>query len=94
MKQAAEQLNQGTITKAQYNKLIQEVLHMSEDQKLRAAQRKERESKIWDRNDKGPRPKEHGMHPRPPGKLFVSINYRACDVVLSKIIRNHHSVNS
>ncbi|XP_016845567.1 uncharacterized protein LOC100121761 isoform X2 [Nasonia vitripennis] len=67
MKEAAEQLNQGTITKAQYNKLIQDVLHMSEDEKLRAAQRKERESKIWDRSDKGLRMKEHGMHPRPPG---------------------------
>ncbi|OAD61193.1 Pre-mRNA cleavage complex 2 protein Pcf11 [Eufriesea mexicana] len=43
MKQAAEQLNQGSITKTQYNTLIQEVLHMSEDRKLRAAQRKEKE---------------------------------------------------
>lgn len=67
MKEAAEQLNQGTITKSQYNKLIQEVLHMSEDQKLRAAQRKERENKMWDRGDKGMRSKEHGMHPRVPG---------------------------
>ncbi|KAJ8667667.1 hypothetical protein QAD02_009330 [Eretmocerus hayati] len=67
MKQAAENLNQGTITKMQYNKLIQEVLHMSEDQMLRAAQRKERESGHWDRiTDKHLRPKEHGMH-RPPG---------------------------
>ena len=67
MKQAAEQLNQGEITKSQYNKLIQEVLHMSEDQKLRAAQRKEREAKVWERHDGVMRPKEHGMHPRPPG---------------------------
>jgi pre-mRNA cleavage complex 2 protein Pcf11 len=67
MKQAAEQLNQGTITKSQYNKLIQEVLHMSEDQKLRAAQRKEREGKLWERSEKGMRLKEHGVHPRPPG---------------------------
>ncbi|XP_014218937.1 uncharacterized protein LOC106647178 [Copidosoma floridanum] len=67
MKEAAEELNQGTITKSQYNKLIQEVLHMSEDQKLRAAQRKDRESKMWDRGDKGMRSKDHGMHPRAPG---------------------------
>lgn len=71
MKEAAEQLNQGTITKMQYNKLIQDVLHMSEDEKLRAAQRKERESKVWDRSDKGLRMKEHGMHPRPPGELLI-----------------------
>jgi pre-mRNA cleavage complex 2 protein Pcf11 len=52
MKQAAEQLNQGTITKAQYNTLIQEVLHMSEDQKLRAAQRKEQEigMLVWEKS--------------------------------------------
>jgi len=51
MKQAAEQLNQGTITKTQYNTLIQEVLHMSEDRKLRAAQRKEKETGtvIWEK---------------------------------------------
>ncbi|XP_043252988.1 uncharacterized protein LOC122397706 [Colletes gigas] len=51
MKQAAEQLNQGSITKAQYNILIQEVLHMSEDRKLRAAQRKEKEvgSIVWEK---------------------------------------------
>ncbi|EZA52087.1 Pre-mRNA cleavage complex 2 protein Pcf11 [Ooceraea biroi] len=51
MKQAAEQLNQGTITKTQYNTLIQEVLHMSEDRKLRAAQRKEKEAGtvIWEK---------------------------------------------
>lgn len=51
MKQAAEQLNQGTITKTQYNTLIQEVLHMSEDRKLRAAQRKEKEvgSIVWEK---------------------------------------------
>lgn len=68
MRQAAEQLNQGTITKIEYNKIIQGVLHMSEDQKLKAAQRKERESKgNWDRSDKGIRSKDHSMHPRPPG---------------------------
>ncbi|XP_076236158.1 pcf11 cleavage and polyadenylation factor subunit isoform X2 [Calliopsis andreniformis] len=52
MKQAAEQLNQGTITKTQYNTLIQEVLHMSEDRKLRAAQRKEKEvgSIVWEKS--------------------------------------------
>ncbi|XP_014235867.1 pre-mRNA cleavage complex 2 protein Pcf11-like isoform X2 [Trichogramma pretiosum] len=72
MKQAAEQLNQGTITKAQYNKLIQEVLHMSEDQKLKAAQRKEWESKGWERGDKGLRGKDHGMHPRVPGPRWQS----------------------
>ncbi|XP_012218940.1 pre-mRNA cleavage complex 2 protein Pcf11 isoform X2 [Linepithema humile] len=50
MKQAAEQLNQGSITKTQYNTLIQEVLHMSEDRKLRAAQRKEKEGTIiWEK---------------------------------------------
>lgn len=51
MKQAAEQLNQGSITKTQYNTLIQEVLHMSEDRKLRAAQRKEKEagSIVWEK---------------------------------------------
>lgn len=51
MKQAAEQLNQGLITKTQYNTLIQEVLHMSEDRKLRAAQRKEKEggTVIWEK---------------------------------------------
>ncbi|XP_025986831.1 uncharacterized protein LOC105195218 isoform X2 [Solenopsis invicta] len=51
MKQAAEQLNQGSITKTQYNTLIQEVLHMSEDRKLRAAQRKEKEAGtvIWEK---------------------------------------------
>ncbi|XP_018312633.1 uncharacterized protein Pcf11 isoform X1 [Mycetomoellerius zeteki] len=51
MKQAAEQLNQGSITKMQYNTLIQEVLHMSEDRKLRAAQRKEKEAGtvIWEK---------------------------------------------
>ncbi|XP_017892802.1 uncharacterized protein LOC108632624 isoform X2 [Ceratina calcarata] len=51
MKQAAEQLNQGSITKTQYNNLIQEVLHMSEDRKLRAAQRKEKEvgSIVWEK---------------------------------------------
>ncbi|XP_071642109.1 uncharacterized protein Pcf11 isoform X4 [Temnothorax longispinosus] len=51
MKQAAEQLNQGSITKTQYNTLIQEVLHMSEDRKLRAAQRKEKETGtvIWEK---------------------------------------------
>jgi len=51
MKQAAEQLNQGLITKTQYNTLIQEVLHMSEDRKLRAAQRKEKEAGtvIWEK---------------------------------------------
>ncbi|XP_015603412.1 uncharacterized protein LOC107271676 isoform X2 [Cephus cinctus] len=51
MKQAAEQLNQGSITKTQYNTLIQEVLQMSEDQKLRAAQRKEKEtgSIVWEK---------------------------------------------
>ncbi|KAL6259064.1 hypothetical protein P5V15_008985 [Pogonomyrmex californicus] len=51
MKQAAEQLNQGSITKMQYNTLIQEVLHMSEDRKLRAAQRKEKEggTVIWEK---------------------------------------------
>lgn len=52
MKQAAEQLNQGSITKTQYNTLIQEVLHMSEDRKLRAAQRKEKEagSIVWEKS--------------------------------------------
>ncbi|XP_020280817.1 uncharacterized protein LOC109853274 isoform X2 [Pseudomyrmex gracilis] len=52
MKQAAEQLNQGSITKSQYNTLIQEVLHMSEDRKLRAAQRKEKEggTVIWEKS--------------------------------------------
>ncbi|XP_014476852.1 PREDICTED: uncharacterized protein LOC106745607 isoform X2 [Dinoponera quadriceps] len=52
MKQAAEQLNQGLITKTQYNTLIQEVLHMSEDRKLRAAQRKEKESGtiVWEKS--------------------------------------------
>ncbi|EFN78884.1 Pre-mRNA cleavage complex 2 protein Pcf11 [Harpegnathos saltator] len=52
MKQAAEQLNQGSITKIQYNTLIQEVLHMSEDRKLRAAQRKEKESGtiVWEKS--------------------------------------------
>ncbi|XP_032680257.1 uncharacterized protein LOC116848371 isoform X2 [Odontomachus brunneus] len=52
MKQAAEQLNQGSITKTQYNTLIQEVLHMSEDRKLRAAQRKEKESGtiVWEKS--------------------------------------------
>ncbi|XP_036146540.1 uncharacterized protein LOC105828169 isoform X2 [Monomorium pharaonis] len=52
MKQAAEQLNQGSITKTQYNTLIQEVLHMSEDRKLRAAQRKEKEAGtvIWEKS--------------------------------------------
>ncbi|XP_020708436.2 uncharacterized protein LOC105686821 isoform X2 [Athalia rosae] len=51
MKQAAEQLNQGSITKIQYNNLIQEVLQMSEDQKLRAAVRKEKEgtSIVWEK---------------------------------------------
>ncbi|XP_066589743.1 pre-mRNA cleavage complex 2 protein Pcf11-like isoform X2 [Prorops nasuta] len=51
MKQAAEQLNQGSITKTQYNTLIQEVLHMSEDRKLKAAQRKEKEtgSIVWEK---------------------------------------------
>ncbi|KAG7198467.1 hypothetical protein KM043_005849 [Ampulex compressa] len=51
MKQAAEQLNQGSITKTQYNTLIQEVLHMSEDRKLRAAQRKEKEAGtiVWEK---------------------------------------------
>lgn len=51
MKQAAEQLNQGSITKMQYNTLIQQVLHMSEDRKLRAAQRKEKESGsiVWEK---------------------------------------------
>lgn len=49
MKQAAEQLSQGAITKAQYNKLIQEVLHMNEDEKLKAAQRKDSEM-VWDKS--------------------------------------------
>lgn len=51
MKQAAEQLNQGSITKIQYNNLIQEVLQMSEDQKLRTALRKEKEgtSIVWEK---------------------------------------------
>ncbi|XP_043289393.1 uncharacterized protein [Venturia canescens] len=48
MKQAAEQLKQGCISSSDYNTLIQEVLHMSEDQKLRAAQRKEKETVIWE----------------------------------------------
>ncbi|XP_014218936.1 uncharacterized protein LOC106647177 isoform X2 [Copidosoma floridanum] len=53
IKQAAEQLNQGEITKTQYNKLIQNVLHMSEDQKLRAAQRKEQEMGMlmWEKGE-------------------------------------------
>lgn len=51
MKQALEQMNQGLITKVQYNNLIQEVLQMSEDQKLRAALRKEKEgtSIVWEK---------------------------------------------
>ena len=51
LKQAAEQLSQGAITKADYNKLIQEVLHMSEVQKLKAAQRQEKEvgSLVWEK---------------------------------------------
>ena len=79
MKEAAEQLNQGSITKEQYNKLIQEVLQMSEDQKLRAAQRKELEGGmlVWEKNMDGPNytggndenvRKEHpNMHPRSQG---------------------------
>lgn len=46
LKQAAEQFNQGTITKAQYNILIQEVFQMCEDQKLKAAQKKELEMEM------------------------------------------------
>lgn len=52
MRQAAEQLNQKQITRDQYNRLIQEVLHMSEDQKLRAAKLKEQEDMIiWERGN-------------------------------------------
>ncbi|XP_034938196.1 uncharacterized protein Pcf11 isoform X2 [Chelonus insularis] len=51
MKQAEEQLKQGSITKADYHTLIQEVWQMNEDQKLRAAQRKEKEigSIVWEK---------------------------------------------
>lgn len=51
LKQAAEQFNQGTITKTQYNTLIQEVFHMCEDQKLKAAQRKEQEMEMMMRGN-------------------------------------------
>lgn len=79
MKQAAEQLNQGQITKSQYNKLIQDVLHMSEDEKLKAAQRKEQEigMLVWEKdgpggaqnfgNDENIRKDHPGVHPRIPG---------------------------
>ncbi|KAK0166875.1 hypothetical protein PV327_004349 [Microctonus hyperodae] len=52
MKQAEEQLNQGSISKDEYHTLIQKVWQMNEDQKLRVAQRKEREtgSIIWEKN--------------------------------------------
>lgn len=73
MRDAADQLDQGTITKAQYNKLIQEVLHMSENQMLRVAQRKEWENKVWERNDKSGRMKDHGIHPRPSGNRIRPI---------------------
>ncbi|XP_016845564.2 uncharacterized protein LOC100121739 isoform X3 [Nasonia vitripennis] len=79
MKQAAEQLNQGQITKSQYNKLIQDVLHMSEDEKLKAAQRKEQEigMLVWEKdgpggaqnfgNDENIRKDHSGIHPRISG---------------------------
>lgn len=51
LKQAAEQLNQGTITKSQYDTLIQEVFHMCEDRKLKAAQRKEQEMEMMLRSN-------------------------------------------
>ncbi|XP_051175876.1 uncharacterized protein LOC127291029 isoform X2 [Leptopilina boulardi] len=51
LKQAAEQLSQGAISKADYNKLIQEVLHMTELEKLKVAQRQDKEagSMVWEK---------------------------------------------
>lgn len=51
MKQAQEQLNDGSITKPEYHKMIQEIWLMNEDQKLRAAQRKEKEAgtTVWEK---------------------------------------------
>lgn len=51
MKQAAEQLNQGTITKSQYNTLIQEVLHMSEDDKSRCPPSMQQQQQQQQRKD-------------------------------------------
>ncbi|XP_011308584.1 uncharacterized protein [Fopius arisanus] len=51
MKQAEEQWREGSISKTEYHKLIQEIWQMNEDQKLRAAQRKEKEigSLVWEK---------------------------------------------
>ncbi|XP_015117848.1 uncharacterized protein LOC107041696 isoform X2 [Diachasma alloeum] len=51
MKQAEEQWRDGSISKTEYHKLIQEIWQMNEDQKLRAAQRKEKEigSLVWEK---------------------------------------------
>ena len=48
MKQAAEQLKQGCITNSDYNTLIQEVLHMSEEQKIR--KHIDPSSMVWEQN--------------------------------------------
>ncbi|KAJ8667668.1 hypothetical protein QAD02_009331 [Eretmocerus hayati] len=66
IKQAAEQLNQGTISKIQYNDLIQQILKVSEDQKLKAAQRQEQETGFmqWEKAAAaGPRPPQPGTWP-------------------------------
>ncbi|XP_043484064.1 uncharacterized protein LOC122512348 isoform X2 [Leptopilina heterotoma] len=73
LKQAAEQLSQGAISKADYNKLIQEVLHMTEMQKLKVAQRQDKEvgSMVWEKgssmdmkNRMGNFPMKDGDHHR------------------------------
>ncbi|XP_063987411.1 uncharacterized protein Pcf11 isoform X2 [Diachasmimorpha longicaudata] len=75
MKQAEEQWRDGSISKTEYHKLIQEIWQMNEDQKLRAAQRKEKEigSLVWEKGidiggytandgDMGLRKDHHGRH--------------------------------
>lgn len=66
MKQAEEQWREGSITKTEYHKLIQEIWQMNEDQKLRAAQRKEKEinSQVWEKGHEigGYNPADGDMH--------------------------------
>ncbi|KAF7987800.1 hypothetical protein HCN44_003663 [Aphidius gifuensis] len=52
MKQAEEQYNQGTMLQSEYHKIIQRCWQMNEEEKLKVAQRKEKEigSIVWEKN--------------------------------------------